>query len=88
MYEESESALKEKLSEIINEFKPEIGAIVRKLERILIKLYWQHVSIWFNQACLNEGMLHTHKHTHTHTHIYIYIYMHTKIQSLRKFIHV
>ena len=36
----------------------------RKLERILIKLYRQNVSLLFNQT-----------HTHTHTYIYIYIYI-------------
>ena len=36
---------------------------LRKLEKILIKLYRQNVSLLFNQK---------HTHTHTHTHIYIY----------------
>ena len=47
--------------------------LIRKLERILIKLYRQNVSLLFNQICLNERLLFnpTHTHTHTHTHIYI-----------------
>ena len=50
--------------------------LVRKLERILIRLYKQNVSLLFNQTCLNEGQFPTtHTHTHTHTHTYIYIYI-------------
>ena len=38
--------------------------LVRKLERILIKLYRQNVSLLFNQTCLNEGLLPNYTHTH------------------------
>ena len=46
---------------------------IRKLERILIKLYRQNVSLSFNRTCLNESDCcpTTHTHTHTLTHIYI-----------------
>ena len=37
--------------------QPETKALIRKLERILIKLYWQSVSLLFNQTCLNERLL-------------------------------
>ena len=50
----------------IYQFKPK----TRKLERILIKLYRQNVTLLFNQTCFNERLLPN--HTHTHTHIYIY----------------
>ena len=81
-YEVSETVWEVKFGKFINQFKPEIRTLVRKLERILIKLY-THVSISFNQTCLVERMLpnYTHArarkytHTHTHTHIYIYIYI-------------
>ena len=48
-------------------------ALAWKLESNLIKLYWQHESLMFNQTCLNKGLLPKHTHTHTHTHTYIYI---------------
>ena len=35
-----------------------------KLERILIKLYRQNVSLLFNQRCLNERLRPKYKHTH------------------------
>ena len=46
--------------------------LIRKLERVLIKLYRQSVYLLFNQTCLNEELLPNHTHTHTHT-LYIYI---------------
>ena len=38
-------------------FQPETKTLTRKLERILIKLYRQNVSLLFNQTCLNERLL-------------------------------
>ena len=59
--------------------------LIRKIERILTKLYRQNLSLLFNETWLNEQLqpnyTHTHTHTytraraHTHTHIYIYIYI-------------
>ena len=62
------------LSVYINQFQPKTKTVIRKLERILIKLYRQNVSLLFNQICLNERLLPT-THTHTHTHIYTYACM-------------
>ena len=55
----------------IHRFQPETKILIRKLERILIKLYRQNVSLLFNQTCLNEGLL----PNYTHTYIYIHINM-------------
>ena len=38
---------------------------IRKLERVLIKLYRQNVYLLFNQTCLNERLL------PNYTHIYV-----------------
>ena len=77
-YEKSESA-RENFSKFIYQFQPKTKTLIRKLERILIKLYRQNVSLSFNQTCINERLLpnytHTHTRTHTHTHTYIYIYI-------------
>ena len=59
----------------IYQLQPKTKTLVRKLERILIKLYRPNVSLLFSQTCLNEGLLPNHTHTHTHTLIYIYIYI-------------
>ena len=75
-YERSESA-QDNFGKFIHQFQPETKTLIRKLGRILIKLYRQNVSLLFNQTSLNERLQpnHTHTHTHTHTHIYIYIYI-------------
>ena len=75
-YERSESA-RDNFGKFIHQFQPETKTIIRKLERILIKLYRQNVSWLFNQRCLNVSLLpnYAYTHTHTHTHIYIYIYI-------------
>ena len=75
-YEGYESALDD-FGKIINRFQPETKTLIRKLERILIKLYWQNLSLIFNETCLNGRLVsnYTHTHTHTHTHIHIYIYV-------------
>ena len=54
-----------------NQFQSENKTLIRKFERILIKLYRQNMFLLFNQMCLNERLLTNHTHTHTHTHIYI-----------------
>ena len=70
-YEGSESA-RDNFGKFIYQFQPETKTLIRKLGRILNKLYRQNLSSLF------YGM-HTHTHTHTHTHIYIYIYAHCSI---------
>ena len=69
-YERSEGA-QDNFGKFIHQFQPETRTLIRKLERILIKLYRQNVALLFNQTCLNEKLLPN--DTHTHTHIYIYI---------------
>ena len=83
-YERSESA-RDNFAEFIHQFQPETKTLIRKLERILTKLYRQNVSLLSIQTCANETLLPnythtiTHTHTHTHTHIYIYIYIYIYI---------
>ena len=71
-YERSEST-RDNFGKFIHQFQPKYKTLIRKLERILIKLYRQNVSLLFNQTCLNERLLpnYTSMHTHTHTHTYI-----------------
>ena len=66
-YKSSEST-RENFSKFIRLFQPETKTLIRKLERVKIKLYRQNVSLLFNQTRTR-----THTHTHTHTHIYIYV---------------
>ena len=82
-YERSESA-RDNFGKFMHQYQPEIQTLIRKLERILIKLCRQNVSLLFNQTCLNESPITTtHTHMHTHTNIYIcrciYIYIHIYI---------
>ena len=53
--------------------------LIKKLERILRKIYRHNVSLLSNQTCLNERLLPNYPHTHTHTHIYIYIYIYIHV---------
>ena len=69
-YERSESA-SDNFSKFIHQFQSETKTLIMKLERILINLYRQNVSLLFHQTCLNKRLL----SNHTHTHIYIYIYV-------------
>ena len=55
-YERSESA-RDNFGKFIHQFQTETKTLIRKLERILIKLYRQNVSLLFNQTCLNEQLL-------------------------------
>ena len=75
-YEGSESARKEKFGEFVYQFKPEIRTHVRKLERIIVKLY-RHVSISFKQTYSNEK----------NADLYIYIYVHFFFLSISTLIH-
>ena len=53
----------DKFGKFIHQFQPETKTLIRKLERILRKLYRQNMSLLFNQTCLNERLLP--KYTHT-----------------------
>ena len=55
-YEGSES-VRDNLGKLIYQLKPKTKILVRKIERILIKSYRQNVSLSFDKACLNEGLL-------------------------------
>ena len=74
-YERSENT-QDNFGKFIYQFQPETKTLIRKLKRILIKLYRPNVSLLFNQTCLNERLqpYYTHTHTHTHALIYMYIY--------------
>ena len=54
----------------------ETKTLIRKLERILNKLYWQNLSLLFNETCLNERLLPNYKYIYIYTYICIYIYTH------------
>ena len=69
-YEGSESA-QDNFGEFIHQFQPETKALIRKLERILIKLYRQNVSLLFNETCLNERL----RPNYMHAYIPIYQYL-------------
>ena len=64
---------RDNFSKFIHQFQPKTKTLIKKLERILIKLYRQNLSLLFNQTCLNERLLPN--YTHTHIYIYIYIYI-------------
>ena len=53
-YERSEST-QDNFGKFIHQFQPETKTLIRKLERILIKLYRENVSL-FNKTCLNERL--------------------------------
>ena len=74
VYEKSESARKN-LGKFIYQHQPKTKKLVRKIERILMKLYWQNVYLLFDQICLNEGLLPKYPHTCARAYIYIYIYI-------------
>ena len=69
-YEGSESA-REKFGEFFYQLKPEIKTADRKFE-IIFKNYLD-MSISFNQACLNEGLLPNDNNNYIYIYIYIYI---------------
>ena len=62
-YEMSESAW-DNFSKFIHQFQRETKTLIRKHERISMKLYGQNLSSLFDQTCLNERLLPN----------YIYIY--------------
>ena len=55
-YERSKRT-QDNFSKFTHQFRPEAKTLIRKLERILIKLCRQNVSLLFNQTCLNERLL-------------------------------
>ena len=73
--EESE-IVRDNFDKFIHQFQPETETLIIKLERILIKLYRQNVSLLFNETCLNEQLL------PNYTHIYLFIYLY--IARLKK----
>ena len=77
-YEKSEST-RSNFGKFIYQFQPKTKTLIRKLDRILIKLDWQNVYILFNQTCLNERLLpnYTHIHIHIHTHKQQAVFMST-----------
>ena len=77
-YEGSEISVNN-FGKFIYRLQSKTKTLVRKLERILIKLYRQNMSLLFNQTCLNEGLLPNYIYFNTHTHTYIYIYIYTYI---------
>ena len=54
-YERSESA-QDNFGKFIHQFQPEL---IRKLERVLNKLYRQNLSSLFNQTCLNTHVVYS-----------------------------
>ena len=91
-YEESERA-QDNSSKFINQLQPKTKTLVSKLERILIKLYRQHVSLLFNEICLNEGLLSNYTHTFLSLslslYIYIYMYVHKHLSTyIQKYLYI
>ena len=60
MADEGSERTRDNFGKFLHQFHPETKTLIRKLERILIKLYRQNVSLLFNETCF---------------YIYIYIYM-------------
>ena len=54
-YEGSESA-RDNFGKFINQFQPKTKTLIRKLEKILNKLYRQNLSLLFSETCLNERL--------------------------------
>ena len=69
-YEGSKSA-RDIFDKFIHQFQPETKTVIRKLERILIKLCRQNVSLLFSQTYLNEWLIRNYTpHTQEHTRVY------------------
>ena len=85
-YESSESTRKN-FGKFIHKFQPETKTLIRKLERILIKLYWQNVSSLLIQTShINITYIYRPKDIymyiyirHIYIYIYIYLYMYRRI---------
>ena len=52
-YDVFESA-QDNFMKFIYQFRPETKTLIRKVERILNKLYRPNLSLLFNETCLNE----------------------------------
>ena len=81
-YERSQSTM-DNFGKFIHQFQPENKILIRKIERIVIKSYRQHVfNIYSNiHKWKTAAQQHTHTHTHSLTYIYIYIYIKKLIHS-------
>ena len=55
-YERSECARKN-FGKFIYQFQPETKTLIKKLERIFLKLYLQYVFLLYNETYLNERLL-------------------------------
>ena len=69
MADEGFERARDNFGKFIHQFQTETKTLIRKLERILIKLYRQNVSLLFNQ-------------TYIYIYIYIYIYKEYKLPNL------
>ena len=76
-------SVRDNLGKFINQLQYKTKILVKKIERILIKLCRQNVSLFFNQRGISERMLANYTHSYLYIYIYIYIYT-TKIWN---FIH-
>ena len=74
-YKGSKTA-RDNFGKFIYQFQSETKTLIRKIERILNKLYGQKLSLLFNESCLNERLL------PTPPYIYIYIYFILCMQGL------
>ena len=75
-YEKTKSAW-DNFGKFIHQFQPETKTLIKKLERILIKLYRQNLFLLFNETCLNEWLLPNYP-----PYIYIYIYTYACTHSV------
>ena len=66
---------RDNFGKFIYQLPPKTKTLVRKLERILLKLYRQNVSLLFNQ---------TYIYIYIHTYIYIYIYIYIERERERE----
>ena len=69
-YKRSENT-RDNFDKFIYQLQIKTKILTRKLERILMNLCSQNVSLLFNQTCLNERKTSAQLYTHTHTHTYI-----------------
>ena len=72
-YEGSKSG-RDNFGKFIYQFQPETKTLIRKLERILNKLYKRNLSLLFNETCLNEWLLPNYT-IYIYIYIYIYVYV-------------
>ena len=73
MANERSKSTRDNFDKFIHQLQRETKTLIRKLERILIKLYKQNLSLLFNQTYLNEGLLPN--YTYISFHIYLIAWM-------------